>query len=76
MTVSLSNRNGRDIFLLLLGKPLTIYTYYNILYSSHRRGEKWLYIDPKYPEAHSFDLEPLDRPNWFLKLGGEFRGDV
>jgi len=25
-------------------------------------SDKWLYVDPEYPEAYSFDLEALDRP--------------
>jgi len=28
------------------------------------------------PEGHSFDLEPLDRPAGFFKMGADVWGDV
>jgi len=37
---------------------------YSIDYSVSQlpASDKWLYVDPEYPEAYSLDLEALDRP--------------
>jgi hypothetical protein len=37
---------------------------YKIDYSTSQLpvSDKWVYVDPDYPEVYSFDLEALDRP--------------
>jgi hypothetical protein len=41
---------------------LSLFSFYNYSDSQLPAHDKWLYIDPEYPEAYSFDPEALDSP--------------